>query len=83
LFGKKLFKKIRLNLVGAKFDLLELTWKFIKEYHIDSLDDATNLAFIKNYKNIGWYDDADDCYYDYRFWSQSQKFKRSKNILSY
>jgi hypothetical protein len=29
-------------------------------------DEGAYLALIKNYNNLGWYNDANDCYYDYR-----------------
>jgi uncharacterized protein YjbI with pentapeptide repeats len=52
-----------LNLTKADFSRLHLRWDDIKSLHFD---EAAYLALIKNYNNLGWYGDANDCYYDYR-----------------
>ena len=52
-----------LNLIKAEYNRLHLRWGDIKSLHFD---DATYLALIKNYNTLGWYGDANDCYYDYR-----------------
>jgi hypothetical protein len=63
--------------VGASFDKnlklertrfitgeFEIEWDAIKE--ILDCDDRVYLALVKNFKNLGWFDDADNCYYEYR-----------------
>lgn len=46
----------------ARFTKLLIKWD-----NIYPLDDLSNYPhFIKNYKNISWFDDASDCFYDYR-----------------
>jgi hypothetical protein len=52
-----------LNLTKADFSRLHLRWKGIVSLHFD---EAVYLALIKNYYNLGWYGDANRCYYDYR-----------------
>jgi uncharacterized protein YjbI with pentapeptide repeats len=54
-----------LNLTKADFGRLHLHWgvKSIESLHFD---EAAYLALIKNYNNLGWYGDANGCYYDYR-----------------
>lgn len=54
-----------LNLTKAEYSRLHLHWgdKSLESLHFD---EAAYLALIKNYNNLGWYGDANDCYYDYR-----------------
>jgi len=52
-----------LNLTKSEYSRLHLRWDDIKSLHFD---EAAYLALIKNYYNLGWYGDANDCYYDYR-----------------
>ena len=46
-------------------------WDSIKD-HIQ-YDGSTYLALIKNYNNLDWFEDADQCYYEYRKLAQSEK----------
>jgi hypothetical protein len=48
----------------AQFTTLELEWSSIKK-HLE-YDGHFYLALIKNYKDLSWFDDSDDCYYQYR-----------------
>jgi uncharacterized protein YjbI with pentapeptide repeats len=52
-----------LNLTKAEYSRLHLRWGDITSLHFD---EAAYLALIKNYNNLGWYGDANGCYYDYR-----------------
>ena len=52
-----------LNLTKAEYGRLHLRWDDIESLHFD---EAAYLALIKNYNNLGWYGDANRCYYDYR-----------------
>jgi len=52
-----------LNLTKAEYSRLHLHWGDIKRLHFD---EAAYLALIKNYYNLGWYGDANDCYFNYR-----------------
>ncbi len=53
-----------INLKDADFTKFPVHWDILK----DRLDynGATYLALVKNYKSLEWFDDADDCYYQYR-----------------
>jgi hypothetical protein len=55
----------------TKYDRLLIHWKSIKE-HL-KYDSATYLLLIKNFRNLGFFEDADACYYQYRKESQSRK----------
>jgi hypothetical protein len=46
-------------------------WSYIQ--NIISFDNSAYLALIKNYKDLGRGNDANDCYYEYRYLSQSRK----------
>ena len=52
-----------LNLTKAEYSRLHLRWDDIESLHFD---EAAYLALIKNYNTLGWYGDANRCYYDYR-----------------
>ncbi|MGV8126746.1 MAG: pentapeptide repeat-containing protein [Methanothrix sp.] len=52
-----------LDLTKAEYSRLHLRWGDIKSLHFD---EAAYLALIKNYNTLGWYGDANRCYYDYR-----------------
>ncbi len=52
-----------LYLTRAKYDKLYISWKNIKEL---GYDDAAYLALLENFKKLGYFEDYDACYYDYR-----------------
>ncbi len=60
-----------LSLNYSNFTIFELPWSLIKGKL--SYDIPTYLALIKNYNNLGWFDDADNCYYYY-------KIKRAREL---
>jgi S-layer protein (TIGR01567 family) len=65
-----LFDRVKFNnssnvdLSGTKYDRLFIRWSDIKE-HL-TYDDGAYLLLIKNFRNLGLLEDADDCYYQYR-----------------
>jgi hypothetical protein len=61
----------RISLHGSDFVRLEVRWPSIKEKLV--YDGAVYLALIKNFRNMEWFEDADDCYFQYRRNSQSEK----------
>jgi hypothetical protein len=64
-------KDSKINLVEADFTRLVVPWSVIKDRLV--FNGAAYLALVKNYKNLEWFDDADECYYQYRMISQAQK----------
>jgi hypothetical protein len=52
-----------LYLNRAKYDRLYIRWKNIKEL---GYDDAAYLALLENFKKLGYLEDYDGCYYEYR-----------------
>ena len=56
-------KKSILFLTRGKFNKIYLRWNNIKKL---GYDDESFLFLIDNYKKIGWIDDSNNCYYEYR-----------------
>ena len=52
-----------LFLTRTKYDRLYIRWKNIKEL---AYDDAAYLALLENFKKLGYVEDYDACYYEYR-----------------
>ncbi len=61
----------RIRLKDADFNRFVVRWKTIKDLLI--FHGAAYQALVKNYKNLEWFDDADECYYQYRWLSQAQE----------
>lgn len=54
-----------ISLKQSDFFKLELKWPIISDKII--YDGPAYLALVRNYNNLGWFRDADNCYYRYRF----------------
>lgn len=65
-------KATSISLKFAEFSRLEIPWKLIRDKL--EYDGSSYLALIKNYNNLEWHYDADECKYQYRT-------KRRKEIL--
>lgn len=63
-------KDALINLNGADFTKFVVRWDAIKDRMV--YNGAAYLALVKNYKNLEWFDDADNCYYQYRRIGQDQ-----------
>ena len=61
----------QIDLHNANFARLEVRWPTI--CHHLTYDGAAYLSLAKNFRNLEWFEDADDCYYHYRRMSQSGK----------
>jgi len=64
-------KEATINLNGADFTKFVVRWNAIRDRMV--YNGAAYLALVKNYKNLEWFDDADDCYYQYRRIGQDQE----------
>ncbi|MFZ2471689.1 MAG: pentapeptide repeat-containing protein [Methanothrix sp.] len=71
----------QINLHNADFVRLEVRWPTLR-HHL-AYDGAAYLSLAKNFKNLEWFEDADDCYYHYRRMSQSCKtlLNRDKMLI--
>jgi len=61
----------RINLKDADFDRFVVRWSILKDRLI--FNGAAYQALVRNYKNLEWFDDADECYYQYRRITQDQE----------
>jgi hypothetical protein len=61
----------RIFLRGASINQMMMGWEQIQERIY--FDPSAYLALIKNYRDLGRSDDANDCYYDYRSKSRANK----------
>ncbi len=64
-------KDSKIDLIEADFTRLVVPWSIIKDRL--EFNGAAYLALVKNYKNLEWFDDADNCYYQYRKISQANE----------
>jgi hypothetical protein len=69
------------NLTRTRFDRLEMDWKEIGDKLL--CDESTYIALIKNFGNLGQYEDADNCYFQYREWRQRLKPLGASKALDY
>lgn len=70
----------RLSLRYSSFEKLIIPWKNIKGKLI--FDGSAYLALVKNYNNQGRFNDADDCYYQYRI-KRSPRLNGLNRILDF
>jgi uncharacterized protein YjbI with pentapeptide repeats len=70
----------KLSLKYSSFDKLFIPWKNIKCKLI--FDGSAYLALVKNYNNQGRFNDADDCYYQYRI-KRSPRLSGFNRILDF
>jgi len=74
----------RINLNGTDFTKFVVRWNVIKGRMV--YNGAAYLALVKNYKSLEWFDDADDCYYQYRKIGQDMQpwgWARFSDIISW
>ncbi|HPT19671.1 MAG TPA: pentapeptide repeat-containing protein [Methanothrix sp.] len=53
-----------INLNSTDFNKFVVHWPTIRDRLV--YNGAAYLALVKNYKSLEWFDEADDCYYQYR-----------------
>jgi len=69
--GSYFSNRSRLYLAKADINRLVVSWSQIRD--ILSFDTAAYLSLIKNYKDLGQSNDANECYYEYRYLNQARK----------
>jgi hypothetical protein len=69
--GATFGKGSHLYLAKADINRLIVSWSQIRD--ILSFDTAAYLSLIKNYKDLGQSNDANECYYEYRYLNQARK----------
>lgn len=60
------------SFIDTQFNHYIRGWKYIKDSF--NSDEVTHLALVKNLKDHGQYDEADDCYFSYRYHDISSIF---------
>jgi len=63
LFENTIFQNT-LSLTRARYDKLYIRWYNIKGGLV--YDDAAYMSLMKNFKNLGYFEDYDSCYFQYR-----------------
>ena len=66
-----------LNLTRTEYPRLFLPWKLIDKEQLSCSNYDAYLAMVRNYANLGWYEDSNDCYFEYR-----NKCRAAEGILS-
>lgn len=69
--GSKFDQRSRLYLAKADISRMMVSWDQIRD--IISFDTSAYLSLIKNYKELGQSNDANNCYYEYRHLNQASK----------
>ena len=74
-FEKAFFNdQAQIVLNGSHFNLLIIPWNIIKKYLSKSTEmDAIYLSLIKSYKELGWWNDADECSFQYNVYRNKSK----------
>ena len=67
-----------LYLTRTKYDRLYIRWNSIKEL---GYDDAAYLALLENFKKLGYVEDYDACYYEYRRLHRDQPWSGKYHAL--
>ena len=55
-----------LNLTRTGYLRLFLRWNSMGDQQLCISDDDAYLALIRNYMNLGWFEDSNNCYFEYR-----------------
>ncbi|HOO53509.1 MAG TPA: pentapeptide repeat-containing protein [Methanothrix sp.] len=55
-----------LDLTRTRYNRIFLPWCSIDRHQLSVSNDDAYLAMIQNYMNLGWYEDSNYCYYEYR-----------------
>lgn len=72
-----------ISLNGSNFQNFLAPWSALDGR--GSYDNGTFLSLIRNYNELGWFEDADDCHYQYRWIGQDQKhwsWAKLRDVLS-
>lgn len=69
-----------LYLMRTKYDKLYIRWCDIKDL---AYDDAAYLSLLENFKKLGYLEDYDNCYYEYRKEHRSQDWRGGYHGMSF
>ena len=74
----------KINLNSTDFSKFVVHWSTLQSRMV--YNGAAYLALVKNYKSLEWFDDADECYYQYRRIGQDQApwgWEKLSDIISW
>ena len=60
------YPNTKLDLTRSSYRRMFFPWDCINQNQASPSDDDAYLALMRNYLNLGWYEDANSCYYEYR-----------------
>lgn len=63
----------------SEFSRLEIPWNLIRDKL--EYDGSAYLALVKNYNNLEWYDDADECNYQYHTIRRKEHLQGKKWVI--
>ncbi len=75
-----------LDLTRTGFIRLFLPWESVDGHQLCVSDDDAYLALMRNYVNLGWFEDSNNCYYEYRNklrMSEPFSFEKIKDTLEW
>ena len=74
-FDKAIFdNESSITLNGSHFDLMIISWDALKNHlFVEPEMDVIYLSLIKNFKELGWWNDADDCSFQYSLYKNKSK----------
>lgn len=55
-----------LNLSRANYNRLFLPWGSVDQKQLSASDEDAYLALMRNYANLGWFEESNYCYYEFR-----------------
>ncbi len=61
----------RVHLNNTEIEGFVIPWRTVEEHLV--FRDEVYMGLVENYKRLGWFQDADDCYYHYRKLAQERK----------
>jgi len=74
-----LFSRFRGNVtLSAEFGQMKVKWEDLKRYLVP--EEITFKYLVQNFKNQGYFDEADNCYYKYRLWMQEKRTDKFKKL---
>jgi hypothetical protein len=68
-----------LSLTETRYDRLYIRWRDIKDL---AYDDTAYLSLMENFKKLGYLEDYDNCYFEYRKEHRSQSWSGKYNGMS-
>lgn len=69
--GTTFGEKSRVHLNNTEIEGFVIPWRTMEDHLV--FRDEVYMGLVENYKRLGWFQDADDCYYHYRKLSQERK----------